>query len=128
MHIQPSEGLLSLSCLQLHEWLLFCEEVGLSSVSEPQQQLLMASQFENAHARPRLGEIDGQRRKDGNADGHAVSERAADRGRVRCVCVLFIVCGVTIVQLYVSSGAWLWCAVGRFIHFSSVAPLSSGRD
>ena len=51
MHIQPSEGLLSLSCLQLHEWLLFCEEVGLSSVTEPQQQLLMASQFENAQRR-----------------------------------------------------------------------------
>ena len=45
MHIQPSEGLLSLSCLQLHEWLLFCEEVGLSSVSEPQQQLLMFIDF-----------------------------------------------------------------------------------
>ena len=51
LHIQPSEGLLSLSCLQLHEWLLFCEEVGLSSVTEPQQQLLMASQFENAQRR-----------------------------------------------------------------------------
>ena len=47
----PSKELLPLSYLQLHEWLLFCEEVGLSSVTEPQQQLLMASQFENAQRR-----------------------------------------------------------------------------
>ena len=55
LHIQPGDTMTSLSCLQLNEWLLLCEDLGLSSRDDPQKQLLMASQYENAQRRHQHG-------------------------------------------------------------------------
>jgi len=55
LHIQPGDTMHNLSCLQLNEWLLLCEDLGLSTREDPQKQLLMASQFENAQRRHQHG-------------------------------------------------------------------------
>jgi len=52
-HIQARDEIAQLTCLQLYEWLLFCEDVGLSSRRDVQMQLLLASQYENAQRRHR---------------------------------------------------------------------------